>query len=101
MYRNKFYYITGFAIMMLIISGFTFINSLNGQKLLMEQPMDIEEYKNEWHKIDSLVNRGLPKSALELTETIYENARQSNNHPQFIKATLYKIRLTNFAVNSI
>ena len=77
--------------MIVAVSGFTYVNSLNEQNLSMNQPLDFEDYENEWKKVDSLINTGLPKSALELTESIYENARQTNNHPQFIKATLYKI----------
>ena len=59
----------------------------------MVPPPDYNIYEQEWKKVDSLANRGLPKSALELVEKIYSKAKNENNHPQFIKATLYKIKL--------
>jgi len=52
-----------------------------------------ETYEKEWESIDSLINAGLPQSALKLTDIIYQEAKKSKNHPQFIKAALYRIRL--------
>ena len=56
-------------------------------------PQDYETYQDEWDKVESLIKKGLPKSALEIVESIYSKAKNENNHPQFIKATLYKIKL--------
>ncbi|MCK4637875.1 MAG: hypothetical protein KAT33_00485, partial [Bacteroidales bacterium] len=42
---------------------------------------------------DNFINQGLPKSALKVVEIIYKRAKKSNNAPQFIKATLFKMRL--------
>ncbi len=47
-------------------------------------------YENEWKSIDSLEQQGLPKSALELTETLLAKTQKEKNAPQMIKALLYR-----------
>lgn len=51
--------------------------------------------KGLWSSVDSLSNLGQPKSALALVEKIYASARSEKNDPQFIKAILYRLRLTS------
>lgn len=50
-------------------------------------------YEKQWKEVEELISKGLPKSALEIVEEIYQDARKKNNSPQFIKAVLYKMRL--------
>ena len=50
-------------------------------------------YDREWKKVDSLVNKGLSKSALDEVMIIYKSAKQENNAPQFVKAIMYKMKL--------
>ena len=50
-------------------------------------------FKDEWKKVDSLTNLGQPRSALEIVEKIYGQARNEKNYPQFLKAVLYRTRL--------
>ncbi|MDX2001588.1 MAG: alpha-2-macroglobulin family protein [Chitinophagales bacterium] len=49
-----------------------------------------EPYTQDWKKVDSLVNLGLPQSALEIVKTIYAKANRSSNHAQIVKALLYR-----------
>ncbi|MCX6234720.1 MAG: MG2 domain-containing protein [Bacteroidetes bacterium] len=63
-------------------------------------------YDKDWKKVDSLIQKDLPQSALEIVETIYSRARADNNSPQFIKAILYRMKLQaefkeDFMVNII
>lgn len=51
-------------------------------------------YESEWKKVDSLVEQGLPKSARELVEKIYQDAQSKNSSVQMLKAQLYFIRLS-------
>jgi len=69
----------------------TFINRNNfsGPNL----PIEYNKYKHDWETVDSLISVGLPKSALELVESIYDEAKAQNNAPQFIKASIYKLKL--------
>jgi hypothetical protein len=52
-------------------------------------------YKKNWEKIDSLENEGLPKSALEITEKIYAQAKKENNTQQKIKAFIFRLKYKN------
>ncbi|MEZ5082907.1 MAG: alpha-2-macroglobulin family protein [Bacteroidales bacterium] len=83
----------GIFTLLILISSFTLLCSNTKYFNTMASPIDYETYDADWKKIDSLVGKGLPKSALELTEKIYTKAQSENNYPQFIKAILYKIKL--------
>ncbi len=46
-------------------------------------------YQQEWAVIDSLEKQGLPRSALEKTEELYQRAKSDQEHAQFLKAVIY------------
>jgi uncharacterized protein YfaS (alpha-2-macroglobulin family) len=50
-------------------------------------------YIKEWTKVDSLLNKGLTKSALNLVMGIYGKAKTDNNSAQSVKAIMYKMKL--------
>jgi len=52
-------------------------------------------YDKAWKKVDSLIGKGLSKSALEQVLLIYKSAKEENNAPQFVKAIMYKMKLEN------
>jgi hypothetical protein len=91
--RNyKLFYTAIFLFVLFIISSFKLLLPESG-----DRPVALpvgEDYTKEWKTIDSLINIGLPQSAIELTQKIYDDSRQKGNHPQYIKSLLYKIRLT-------
>ncbi len=49
-------------------------------------------YKAEWKVIDSLEQNGLPKSALEKVETLFQRAKKDNNPVQVIKTLTYRLK---------
>ena len=49
-----------------------------------------DTYKKEWARIDSLEQEGLPKSALQEVEQLYQRAKQEQNHAQVVKTLLYR-----------
>ncbi|OOQ60989.1 alpha-2-macroglobulin family protein [Mucilaginibacter pedocola] len=53
-------------------------------------------YHNLVFKIDSLVNVGLPKSALAEVNKLDELARQEGKTPEIIRATLYHLKLQTY-----
>jgi uncharacterized protein YfaS (alpha-2-macroglobulin family) len=53
------------------------------------------DYEKTWKKIDSLMGKGLTKSALEEVMIVYKQAKTENNATQFVKAIFYKMRLEN------
>jgi len=50
-------------------------------------------YSQQWQKVDSLANLGQAQSALELVKGIYEQAKTLNQPDQFVKASLYRMKL--------
>ncbi|MDY8134449.1 alpha-2-macroglobulin family protein [Aquimarina sp. 2201CG5-10] len=54
--------------------------------------MSQDNYKNDWDKVQSFDQEGLPKSALGVVEEIYSKAKKQNNQNQTIKALMYKAK---------
>ncbi len=50
------------------------------------------DYQSDWKKVEAFNQEGLPKSALEVVETIYTKAKKENNDNQVIKAFLHKAK---------
>ena len=50
------------------------------------------DYQSNWKQVEEFDRKGLPKSALEVIETIYKQAKKEKNDNQEIKAFLYKSR---------
>ena len=65
--------------------------SLNDPARPSNQPVSNPD--SLWIQVDSLVAAGLPKSALELVNTLYDQARFVQDDPGLVKAILYRIRL--------
>jgi uncharacterized protein YfaS (alpha-2-macroglobulin family) len=65
------------------------------QRLMTVEPSEMTDnaYEKEWKKVQEALDKGLPKSAIEIVEKIYERARQENNQPQIIKSTAYRVAL--------
>lgn len=53
-------------------------------------------YEKEWKKVDSLTNKGLTKSALEVVNGIYKKSKDDNNAAQFVKAIIHKMKLESY-----
>ncbi|HEY4209698.1 MAG TPA: MG2 domain-containing protein, partial [Puia sp.] len=50
-----------------------------------------DNYASAWKKVDSLVARNLPQSALTQINLIYSSASKDNNEPQYLKALIYRL----------
>jgi len=58
-------------------------------------------YDEQWKKIDSFDNAGLPQSALEIANFIYKNAKAENNAPQLVKSVVARLKYSsNFEENA-
>ncbi|MCD4731687.1 MAG: hypothetical protein K8R74_13865 [Bacteroidales bacterium] len=91
--KSKLIGFLSLAMLVLLASSFTLLfHSFHSPTPLLP-PTEYEEYKQEWKTVDSLVNKGLPQSALTLVEELYVRSKTEDNHPQYIKSTLYKIKL--------
>lgn len=51
------------------------------------------DYEEQWKEVDRALDEGLPKTALELVEKIYERAQRDGNRPQIVKAISYRVAL--------
>ena len=59
-------------------------------------------YEGTWKKIDSLIKKkGLPKSALEEVNKIYDAAKKEKQEGQWVKAVLYMEQLQGAAAEDI
>lgn len=60
--------------------------------LSKESPKLYPDYEKNWKTVDSLENKGLPKSALELVNLIMERASNEQNQPMQVKALFYQLK---------
>jgi len=82
--------ISALIILIFFLSGFQ--NKTTNSMI----PVMNDDYTAAWKKIDSLVNQGLPESAMKEVEALYQRAKKDNNPPQIVKTgfTLRKIYRT-------
>ena len=69
------------------------VNQNQNQNSKVYSPGDNKE---KWDKIDSLENKGLTRSALNIVELIYKKSLEENNSSQLIKSLIYKLKYTNY-----
>ena len=74
---------TKLLVLPLILILFVFTSNLTAQ--------DMKFYKEKWEQIDSLDKKGLPKSALEVVEDIYDRAKSEKNSEQVLKSFIFMI----------
>ncbi|MEI6854024.1 MAG: hypothetical protein WCL06_14355, partial [Bacteroidota bacterium] len=55
-----------------------------------------DDYTKLWAKADSLVAKGLTRSAIEVVQIIYTKAKNENNTGNFVKAVTYKLKLESY-----
>jgi len=51
-----------------------------------------DRYKKLWKDVETLEQKGLPKSALEKTDEIYKLAMSEKNEQQIVKTLIYKLK---------
>ena len=77
-----------FILIIAAILGFSINTPDNNKPINLKKGKD---YSILWLRIDSLRDKGLPKSALKLVNKIYAEAKTENNTNQIIKAFIYKL----------
>ncbi|MBD2702531.1 alpha-2-macroglobulin [Spirosoma sp. BT702] len=55
------------------------------------------DYNRDWKRADSLAGKGLPKSALEIAERIYKEAKAQKNYPQATKAAMRRLTYRQYS----
>jgi len=52
-----------------------------------------KDYADQWKQVDEFVQQGLPRSAIQVLDKIFTEAKAEENEPQFIKALIYRVSL--------
>ena len=91
--KSKLIGIFSLTLLVILASSFTLLYHSFQSPTPLLPPTEYDDYKQEWSKVDSLVKKGLPQSALTLVNELNDRAKKEDNHPQYIKSTLYKIKL--------
>jgi hypothetical protein len=55
------------------------------------------DYARDWKRADSLAAKGLPKSALEIANRIYKEAKAARNYPQVAKAAIHRMIFRSYS----
>jgi len=53
-------------------------------------------YEDSWKKVDSLENEGLYKSALEVVNGIFGQAKKDGNAPQIVKSVIFRMKYNSY-----
>jgi uncharacterized protein YfaS (alpha-2-macroglobulin family) len=76
---------------LLIFGGF-YCNDIQAQT--KPKTMDDDFYTQSWSKVDSLTQKQLPQSALEVVNSIYTRASKENRNGQLVKAVIHRVKFT-------
>lgn len=79
------------AIVFALLLALVVINDLHSQPA-----PQIFDYDSKWKEIDSLYNYGLPESAMKILQEVIVSAKGENNTIQYVRALLYKMKLTQY-----
>jgi hypothetical protein len=72
------------------------IPAFQHQKTIHDMVSTNDDYIRLWAKADSLVAKGLTRSAIEVIQVIYTKAKNENNTGNFVKAVTYKLKLESY-----
>jgi hypothetical protein len=88
--KTKIFYLVVLAILFSInIKAYTY----DKDDIKSNNVVFLNDYEKDWNKADSLIDLGLPKSALEIVNMIYDKAKNEKNAPNYIRAIMYKLKL--------
>lgn len=77
----------------LIITLFTCISFQNAEQPMIK--LNNDDYAAEWKKIEAFERKGLPKSALEAVNKLYERAKLDDNAAQIVKTLMHRGKYTS------
>lgn len=75
-----------------VLLGSSFILLFSATPMFAENNAQ-ENYAELWKKIEALMKKSKPKSALNLVDEIYHDAVKSNNYCQILKTIIYRINI--------
>ncbi|MDH7516356.1 MAG: alpha-2-macroglobulin family protein, partial [Bacteroidota bacterium] len=84
-------FIAAAFVIFFFLPSFSGVDSQNHRKGDLVMPQ--EYYAEQWKRVEEALQKGLPKSALEIVEAIYKRARKEGMEVQIIKAASYRVGL--------
>lgn len=78
---------------MALAANYVAIKNIEHKKAAIMKLTGDKDFEKQWIKVDSLINKGLPKSALEIVNVIYDQAKAQKNAAHFVKSVIYKMKL--------
>ena len=76
-----------------LAANFVAIKNMERKKADIMKLIGDKDFEKQWIKVDSLINKGLPKSALEIVNVIYDQSKEQKNAAHFVKSVIYKMKL--------
>src|SRR5665647_274623 len=73
-----------------------FVTLFAANKTNSQTAPQVYDYDSKWKAIDSLFNYGLPESGMKILDEVFSQAKSESNTPHFIRAVLYKFKLTQY-----
>ena len=87
--KNSFFY-------SVISLFFLLVSCVPAKTKVMKEILSEPNFKSEWQKVDSLEQKGLYRSALEIVDSIYSLSKKNKFIDQKIKALFYKGKYSNY-----
>ncbi|HUM46954.1 MAG TPA: MG2 domain-containing protein, partial [Chitinophagales bacterium] len=88
--KSSFY--TGAALIALLILNVFLLFAFQTNRATMAPIENYDAYDKLWSEVDTLESKGLTKSALEKVNTIYLQAKKTDNAPQVLKSLIYTVK---------
>ena len=79
--------------LLLVLPFLFWITAYSVNNLNLNNMTPPDDYKELWKEVDAFYAKGQPKSALEIVEKIYNQAKADNNGDQLIKSSIYKMKM--------
>ena len=79
-----------------LLGNFNLKTGGSSKQIPLTAPVKNGDYNELWSKVDSLEQKGLPKSSLEVVQEILSRARKEANGPQEIKATIHIMKYNSY-----
>ncbi|MGQ1946977.1 alpha-2-macroglobulin family protein [Geofilum sp. OHC36d9] len=80
------------SLLLTLISLIVWLQFTGAQSRTVKTPQNNDA---NWQKTDSLIEKGLPKSAFQQVDKIYRQSKASRNTPDFVKSLVYRFQLRN------
>lgn len=78
----------------LLVILFVFFTQVNFAQI--KPPTMPHNYEQTWKEVSDFESKGLPESALNAVNAIYDQAKKEKNAPQLVKAVIYQLKFIDY-----